>query len=102
MPTPRTNRLLTPQEVAALRRCTCETVRNWIKRGVRAADGTLVRLSADRIGSRYLIREKALRRFRRALRLAIPATQEFSRQPSQEQYEAEQAELARLLGKKPA
>jgi hypothetical protein len=45
------------------RRCHLSTILRWVLRGAKAPDGTLVRLEACRIGSRWLTSRQALRRF---------------------------------------
>lgn len=43
------------------------TLTRWILKGARGLDGRRVRLEADRVGSRWLTSEPALRRFTDAL-----------------------------------
>jgi len=56
------------------RRCHLSTILRWILHGARAPNGTIVRLEACRIGSRWLTSRQALRRFAEALTPALDAT----------------------------
>ena len=49
------------------------TVFRWVTKGCRAADGTVVRLEAVRVGSRWLTSREALARFATALSTPAPA-----------------------------
>jgi len=49
------------------RRCHLSTILRWILRGAKAPDGTIVRLEACRVGSRWLTSREALQRFALAL-----------------------------------
>lgn len=67
------------------------TLTRWILRGVRALDGSRVRLEAVRVGCRWLTTEAALERFAAALGgPAAPATRTPSvRQKASARAEAE-------------
>jgi hypothetical protein len=45
------------------RRCHLSTILRWVLRGAKAPDGTVVRLEACRLGSRWLTSREALQRF---------------------------------------
>jgi hypothetical protein len=45
------------------RRCHLSTILRWVLRGAKAPDGTVVRLEACRVGSRWLTSREALQRF---------------------------------------
>jgi hypothetical protein len=45
------------------RRCHLSTILRWVLRGAKAPDGTIVRLEACRVGSRWLTSREALQRF---------------------------------------
>jgi hypothetical protein len=49
------------------------TVFRWVTKGCRAADGTVVKLEAVRLGSRWLTSREALARFAAALSEPAPA-----------------------------
>src|SRR5262245_61856421 len=69
------------------------TLLRWVLKGVRAADGRVVRLDALRLGGRWISARQALQRFAEALtpRAEAPAPIQTPRSPSKRQRAAEKA-----------
>lgn len=68
-----------------------ETVHRWITDGVRAADGSRVRLEAVRIGGRWVTSEPAVDRFIRRLS-AVPDLAPGPRSPAERNRAADAAD----------
>jgi hypothetical protein len=75
------------------------TLTRWILKGARALDGRRVKLEADRVGSRWLTSEPALRRFSDALGAAGDTTPDTPRTPTARQKaSARAADQLRAMG----
>jgi hypothetical protein len=73
------------------------TLVRWIAQGVKAPDGTLVRLEAARLGGRWVTSRTALQRFAEALTPRLDGPTSTPRTPGKRQRANEQAaaELAK-------
>lgn len=92
-------------EIALRYGLTGEAVRNWIRVGVRPARcATAIRLRADRIGGRYMVKRRWLREFLEAIRqaeerpTAAPPVEPADRQ--QERASAAKQRLQERLGRR--
>ena len=74
------------------------TLTRWILKGARALDGRRVKLEADRVGSRWLTTEPALRRFTDALGTAGDTSDTPRTPAARQKASARAADLLRAMG----